>query len=163
MVGLDFGFSADPTAIVESLLDEENKKLYVIREFVRTGMVNSEIATQLDLMGLSKSTIIADSAEQKSIEEIKRAGIRRIAPATKGQGSINQGIQKLQQYEIIVDESCSYILEELENYAWKKDRQTGEYTNTPIDQYNHCIDALRYSLQCVSKKSQLKTLPKNSL
>ena len=163
LVGLDFGFVNDPTAIVDCLLDEDNSKLYVIREFFKTGLLNDEIAAQLKLMGLSKSTIIADSAEQKSIEEIKRAGISRIKPAAKGQGSVLQGIQKLQQYEIVVDSSCFNLLEELENYSWKKDKSTGEYVNEPIDAYNHAIDALRYSLQCGEHKHRLKTLPKYTL
>lgn len=163
LVGMDFGYVNDPTTIIEGLLDKENKKLYVIREFYQTGLLNDEIANQIKLMGLTKSTIIADSAEQKSIEEIKRLGIPRIKPCTKGQGSVNQGIQELQQYEIIVDSSCINLLEELENYSWKKDKKSGEYLNEPVDAYNHCIDALRYSLQCASKNHQLKTLPKYSL
>lgn len=117
LVGLDFGYVNDPTAIVSSLLDEENKTLYITNEFVKTGLLNNEIAEQLKLMGFTKSTIIADSAENKSIDEIKREGIRRIQPAAKGKGSINQGIQKLQQYKIIVDSSCSSTIEELENYS----------------------------------------------
>ena len=95
LVGLDFGFVADPTAIVCSLLDEENKKLYIFEESVEKGLLNNQIAQRLQDMGYSKSTIIADSAEQKSIEEIKRLGIYRIKPATKGQGSVLQGIQQL--------------------------------------------------------------------
>ena len=87
----------------------------------------------------------------------------RIKPAAKGQGSVLQGIQKLQQYELIVDSSCFNLLEELENYSWKKDKSTGEYVNEPIDSYNHAIDALRYSLQCGEHKHRLKTLPKYSL
>lgn len=163
LVGLDFGFVNDETAIVESLLDEENKKIYIIREFYKTGLLNNEIAAQLKLMGLQKATIIADSAELKSIEEIKREGISRIKPAAKGQGSILQGIQKLQQYQLVVDSSCLFLLEELENYSYKKDKSSGEYLNEPIDKYNHAIDALRYSLQCVQAKGTLRTLPKYSL
>ena len=163
LVGLDFGYSADPTAIITSLLDEEGKTIYVTNEFVQTGLLNNEIAEQLKLMGLTKSTIIADSAENKSIDEIKREGIRRILPASKGKGSINQGIQKLQQYRIVVDSSCRNTIEELENYSWKRDRQSGEYINEPVDQFNHCLDALRYSLQCADKKQKITTLPKNSL
>jgi phage terminase large subunit len=155
LVGLDFGFVNDPTAIICSLLDEENKRIYIYREFYKTGLTNDEIAAVLRSMGLEKSTIIADSAEQKSIEEIKRAGIRRIQPSVKGKDSINQGISKLQQYELIVDSSCFNTLEELENYSWQKDRATGEYINKPIDQFNHCIDALRYSLQCVEQGSKI--------
>lgn len=163
LVGLDFGYVNDPTAIVDSLLDEENKKIYVLREFCETGLLNDEIAAQLKTMGLQKSIIIADSAEQKSIQEIKKCGISRIKPSVKGQGSINQGIQKIQQYELIVDSSCYSLIEELENYSWKKDKASGEYINEPIDEYNHCLDALRYSLQCMDNKHQLKTLPKYSL
>lgn len=163
LVGIDFGFICDATTIIDSLLDEENKKLYITREFFKTGLTNDEIANQIHLMGLSKSTIIADSAEQKSIEEIKRMDVPHIKPSTKGQGSINQGIQQLQQYEIVIDESCLNLIEEFENYSYKKDKATGEYINQPIDAYNHGIDALRYSLQCVKAKSKLKTLPKYSL
>lgn len=163
LVGLDFGYVNDETAIVESLLDEENKRIYVIREFYQTGLLNNEIAAQLRLMELTKSTIIADSSEMKSIEEIRRSGIPHIKPAAKGQGSILQGIQKLQQYELIVDSSCVCLLEELENYSYKKDKSTGEYLNEPIDRYNHAIDALRYSLQCVQQRGTLKALPKYSL
>lgn len=163
MVGLDFGYVNDPTAIVDCLLDEEAKRIYVLREFYQTGLLNDEIAAQIRLMGLSKSTIVADSAEQKSIEEIRKCGVPHIRPAAKGQGSINQGIQKLQQYELVLDSSCVCLLEELENYSYKRDKASGEYVNEPIDRYNHAIDALRYSLQCVGGRARLKTLPKYSL
>ena len=81
------------------------------------GLLNNQIADLLSGMGFAKSTIIADSAEMKSIEEIKRLGIRRIRPAVKGQGSVLQGIQKLKQYQIIVDPSCENLIEELQNYS----------------------------------------------
>lgn len=163
LVGLDFGFTNDLTAIICSLLDEDNQKIYIFDEFTGKGLVNSEIAQQLEKMGLKKSTIIADSAEQKSIEEIKRAGIIRIKPAIKGQGSILQGIQKLQQYELVVSPCCAETITELQNYSWIKDKQTNEYTNKPEDKYNHCLDALRYSLQCVEIKPKLKSFNKNVL
>ena len=158
MCGLDFGFVNDPTALVCSLLDETNKRIYIFDEVQQKGLLNNDIVQLLKDKGLSKSVIIADSAEQKSIEEIKRSGITRIKPAVKGQGSILQGIQKLQQYEIIIHPSCKHIIEEFKNYSWTKDKKTGEYINTPIDKYNHGIDALRYSLQCVNSK--LKVLDK---
>ena len=163
LVGLDFGFTADPTALIVSLLDQENSKIYIINEFFEKGLTNPEIFQQIEKMGLTKSVILADAAEQKSIEEIKRLGARRIRPCVKGQGSINQGIQQLQQYEIIVDSSCVNIIEELSNYCYKKDKSTGEYLNQAIDDWNHGLDALRYSLQCVELKQQLKTMPKSVL
>ena len=163
LVGLDFGFTADPTALIVSLLDQENSKIYIINEFFEKGLTNPEIFQQIEKMGLAKSVIVADSAENKSIEEIKRLGARRIRACAKGQGSVNQGIQQLQQYEILVDSSCVNIIEELQNYCYKKDKSTGEYLNDPVDAWNHGLDALRYSLQCVELKQQLKTIPKGVL
>ena len=158
LVGLDFGYVNDPTALVCSILDEQNKKLYIFDEHCQKGMLNDAIAQMIVDKGYGKSTIIADSAEQKSIEEIKRKGIYRIKPAVKGGGSIVQGIQQLLQYDIIVHPSCEETIKELENYAWDVDKE-GTGINKPIDAYNHCIDALRYSLQCVGQK--LKTAPKS--
>lgn len=161
LCGLDFGYTNDPTAFVVSFAKDET--LYIAKEFVKTGLLNNQIATVVTDLGFSKSTIIADSAEVKSIEELKRAGLYRIYPAVKGQGSILQGIQKLQQFEIIVDPSCEHVITELQNYAWKKDRQSGEYVNEPIDEFNHCIDALRYSLQCTDKYKRLTSFSKSTL
>lgn len=155
LCGLDFGYVNDPTAFVCSLLDEKNKKLYVFQEMFEKGLLNDQIAKRIKDLGFAKSAIVADSSEQKSIEEIKKYGIPRIKPAVKGQGSILQGIQKLKQYEIIIDPSCVNLIDEFRNYSWKKDKQTSEYINEPIDAYNHGIDALRYSLQCGGV--QLKT------
>lgn len=161
LCGLDFGYTNDPTAFIVSFVKDD--MLYVAKEFVRTGLLNNQIATAITELGFSKSTIIGDSAEVKSIEELKRDGLYRIYPAVKGQGSILQGIQKLQQYDIIVDPRCEHMITELQNYAWKKDRQTGEYVNEPIDEFNHCIDALRYSLQCLDKYKKLTTFSKSTL
>ena len=161
LCGLDFGFVNDPTAFVCSLLDEKNKKLYVYQEFFQKGLLNDQIAKVIKEMGYAKSAIVADSAEQKSIEEIKKYGIYRIKPAVKGQGSILQGIQKLKQFEIIIDPSCVNLIEEFRNYSWKKDKNTSEYINEPEDSWNHGIDALRYSLQCGGV--QLKTFDKKLL
>ena len=161
LIGLDFGFTNDTTALVASLLDEQNKKIYIFKEWGDTGKTNDEIANAIKSLGFSKSTIIADAAEQKSIEEIKRLGISRIKPCIKGQGSILQGIQKLQQYELIVLPECSKVITELQNYSWKKDKQSNEYINVPIDNWNHYLDSLRYSLQC--EKGKLKTIDKSKL
>lgn len=158
LIGLDFGFVADPTVLLCSILDEENNRIYVYEEMYGQGLLNNQIANAIRDKGYSKSIIVADSAEQKSIEEIRRAGIIRIKPATKGQGSVLQGIQKLQQYEIIVSPSCENTIVEFQNYSWKKDKVSNEYTNTPIDQYNHALDALRYSLQCHEPNKKLSSL-----
>jgi phage terminase large subunit len=74
-----------------------------------------------------------------------------------------QGIQKLQQYELIIHPSCQELIIELQNYSWTKDKQTNEYINKPVDKFNHYLDALRYSLQCVEGKSKLRTMSKDAL
>lgn len=162
LCGLDYGFVNDISAFVASLLDEENKKIYVFKIWGDTNKTNDELSNIIKSMGFGKSLIIADCAEQKSIEEMKRAGILRIKPSVKGADSIIHGIQKLQQYDIIIHPSCEGIITEFENYSWQKDKQSGEYINKPIDSFNHYIDALRYSLQCVNS-GKLVSLPRNVL
>lgn len=88
MIGLDFGYINDPSAMVVSRIDEANKKIYVVDECYEKGLLNDAIANLIIYKGYGKEVIIADSAEQKSIEEIKRCGVPRIRPATKGKGSI---------------------------------------------------------------------------
>ena len=161
LVGLDFGFVNDTSALVASILDETSKRIYIFREWGDVGKVNQELAEIITNLGFSKSVIVADAAEKKSIEEIKRCGIRKIKACTKGKDSIIHGIDKLQSYEIIVHPSCTGIITEFENYSWKKDKNTGLYINEPVDMFNHYIDALRYSLQCVGAK--MKTLNKSAL
>ena len=162
LCGLDFGFSLDPTAFVASYLDEKNKKIYVYKEIVEKGRTNPELAERLTYEGFSKAIIIADSAEPKSIEELRQEGIRRIKASKKGPDSIIHGIQKLQQYELIVDPSCIHTITELENYSWQKDK-SGEYIQRPIDDFNHCLDALRYSLQCVAAQRRIESFDKHLL
>lgn len=159
MVGMDFGFTNDPSVIVASLLDEEAGKLYVFKEWGATGKTNPELVKVIQSLGFAKSMIVADSAEQKSVEEIRRAGISRIKPSVKGPDSIIHGIQKVQQYEMIIHPSCVELITELENYSWQKNKD-GEYINKPIDAFNHYLDALRYSLQCL-QDNRLKTMSKS--
>lgn len=159
MVGLDFGFIHDISAIVAGLLCEQEGRIYIFKEYGATGKTNKDLANIIKSMGLSKSVIVADCAEPKSIAEIKAEGIQKIKPCTKGADSILHGIQKLQNYQIIIHPSCTGIITEFENYTYQKDKNTGLYINKPIDDFNHYIDALRYSLQCVGTK--LKALDKN--
>lgn len=162
LVGLDFGFVNDVSALTASILDEDNKKLYVFKEWGDTGKTNPELAKIITSLGFAKSTIIADSAEQKSIEELRRLGLQRIKASVKGPDSIIHGIQKLQQYEMVIHPSCVEVINELENYSWQKDKQTGEYINKPIDSFNHFLDSLRYSTQCANYK-KLKVMDKSVL
>ena len=145
--GLDFGFINDPSAFIHLKIDEPNKTIYFVEEYVRKGMMNNEIAEVIKTLGYSKEQIIADSAEQKSVAELRNHGIQRVVGAKKAPGSIMQGIQFLQQYRLVADDRCVKLIEELENYTWMKDRKTNEYINKPSDTYNHVIDASRYAVQ----------------
>lgn len=157
-IGLDFGFVNDTTALLAFIVNEKNKTIHIFKEWGDTGKTNQEIAQVITALGFSKSIIIADAAEQKSIEEIKRTGILKIKPCKKGPDSIIHGIQQIQNYQIIVHPSCANTIVELENYSWTKDKN-GEYINKPVDSFNHFLDSLRYGMQCLGAK--LKTLDKN--
>ena len=160
LVGLDFGFVNDISALTASLLDEESKRIYVFKTWGARNKTNSELVKVITDLGFNKSTIIADAAEPKSIEEIKRAGINKIRACEKGKDSILHGIQKLQNYELVIHPDCEGLIIELENYTWSKDKFTNLYINKPDPSCeDHYLDALRYSLQC--SKAKLKTLDKN--
>lgn len=154
--GLDFGFVNDPSAFIHVKVDQKNKRLYVLEEYTKKGLLNNEIARVIKQMGYSKEVITADAAEQKSIAELKRDGIDRIRPAKKGPDSVIQGISFLQQYELVVDDRCVKLIEELENYTYQKDKATNEYINKPVDSYNHCIDAIRYAVEEINGQATPK-------
>lgn len=148
--GLDFGYINDPSAFVVTYYDKTNRRIYVTQEYVKENLLNNAIAQTIKALGYTKEVISADSAEQKSIEEIRLLGISRIKPVKKGPDSVIQGIQWLNQHEIIVDERCFKTIEELENYTWKKNKDGtwgGKDGKTPVDTYNHTIDAIRYALE----------------
>lgn len=143
--GLDWGYVNDPSAIIWGNVDKEKMKIYVRGEYVKKGMLNDEIANVMIQLGLSKNKSYGDSAEPKSIAELKQKGIN-IEATEKGKDSIIHGIQWIQQFDLIVDERCVNTCEELDNYTWKKDKKSDEYINEPVDAFNHCLDALRYGL-----------------
>ena len=142
--GLDFGYTNDPSAFIAYLEDEENKEIYIFDEFYKQGMLNNDIANQIKYMGYTKEEIIADHAENKSIEEIRWLGIRRIKPCVKGADSILHGIQLLQQYKIYVLPKCVNTITELSSYIW--DTKDSKVLNKPVDAFNHLIDSMRYAI-----------------
>mgnify|MGYP004553658935 CR=1 FL=1 len=143
--GLDFGYTNDPTAFFCGLLDKENKRLYVFDEMYQKGMSNKRIAEEIRAMGYGKERITADSAEPKSIDELKSLGLRAYA-AQKGKDSVQNGVQWIQDLEIIIHPRCVNFLTEISNYTWDKDK-FGNKLNAPIDDFNHLMDAMRYGLE----------------
>lgn len=147
---VDFGYTNDPTAFLAAVADKNSRRIHIYDEFQEKGLLNNEIAKKIISMGYGKEVIIADSAEPKSIEELRQNGLERVKGVRKGKDSVLNGIQYLQQFEIIVHPRCKFISEELANYTWQKDRN-GFYVNKPIDTYNHGIDCARYSMAQVKK------------
>ena len=136
-VGLDFGFSNDPTAAIA--LYQHDGELIIDEVLYEKGLLNSEIYTKIKQFNCQ---IICDSAEPKSIEELRRLGLRTL-PTKKGKDSIIFGIGLLQEHRMRVTKHSTNVLLELNNYMWKTTK-TGEVLNIPIDNYNHALDALRY-------------------
>lgn len=151
--GLDFGYSVDATAFVVAYIDETNGKIYIYDELYQTKMSNKMIFEEIQRMGYAKEKIVADSAEPKSIDELKGLGLRRIEAAKKGKDSINNGIQFIQNFEIIIHPRCTNFLTEISNYTWDKDK-FGNQINKPIDDFNHCLDALRYGCERYAFKNK---------
>jgi phage terminase large subunit len=143
--GLDFGYTNDPTASPIMFLDSENKKLYIWDELYQKGLSNRKIFQELSSMGYGKERFTGDSAEPKSIDELKGLGLR-IKGAKKGKDSVKNGIQWIQDLEIIIHPRCVNFLTEISNYTWDKDK-FGKTLNTPIDDFNHLMDAMRYGLE----------------
>lgn len=144
--GLDFGYTNDPSAFFCGLLDVGNKKLYVFDEMYEKAMSNRDIYNHISAMGFAKEYIVADCAEPKSIDELKYYGLRRITGAKKGKDSVNNGIQWIQELEIIIHPRCVNFLTEISNYQWATDK-FGSKINTPVDDFNHLMDAMRYALE----------------
>lgn len=140
--GMDFGFTNDPTTFIEVYM--QDGQLWIQERLFATGLTNQDICNRLISESIPKHRgIIADSAEPKSIEEIRRMGWQ-IEPAAKGPDSINISIGVLKNYVLNITKSSINLRKELMNYKWKVDRATGNPTNEPVDYFNHCIDALRY-------------------
>jgi phage terminase large subunit len=149
--GLDFGYSNDPTALVDVYIDEAAKKIYVDEIIYESGLLNSDIARRMAEVGISKTTeIFADAAEPKSIDEIGRKGYHyNVKPAYKK--DLLSQIQFLQQFEIHVTTRSLNVIKESRQYKWKEDRD-GNAVNEPIDAFNHAMDALRYAVFTALRK-----------
>lgn len=151
--GLDFGYAVDPTAFVVAFISMEEKRIYVYDELYKQKLTNRMIFDEITQLGYAKEKIIADSAEPKSIDELRGLGLRRIEPAKKGRDSIQHGIQFLQDFEIIVNPRCVNFVTEISNYTWSKDK-FGNQINVPVDCFNHLIDALRYGCERFAFKTK---------
>ena len=137
--GQDFGFSNDPSTLVATSIDSVNKRIYLKLLMYQTGLTTTEIY-QLNKHYAEDRLIIADCAEPRLINELRSKGLN-ILEAVKGQGSVTHGITILQDYDLIVDEDSVDLIKELNNYCWLEKK-----SKTPIDKFNHALDAIRYAV-----------------
>ena len=144
--GLDFGYTNDPSALFCGMIDQTGKKIYVFDELYKKGLSNEAIYAEVAKMGYAKERITADCAEPKSIARLYDLGIYRIRAARKGKDSVNNGIDFIQDYEIIIHPRCVNFITEISNYTWDVDKFENKL-NKPIDDFNHLMDAMRYALE----------------
>jgi phage terminase large subunit len=138
--GQDYGFSNDPSTLVETNIDTANKIIYLKECFYLPKLTTSEIA-RLNMKHAIDNLIVGDSAEVRLLSELKSKGGCNVVASIKGAGSIIYGISLLQDYDLIVDEQSINLIKELNNYSWLEKK-----SNTPIDKHNHLIDAIRYAV-----------------
>ena len=150
--GLDYGYSNDPTALFCGFLSLAEKRLYVWDEMYQKGLSNRAIYNEIAKMGYAKESIVGDSAEPKSNDELRGLGLR-ITGAKKGKDSVNNGIQWIQDLEIIIHPRCVNFLMEISTYQWKKDK-FDKKLNEPEDDNNHLMDAMRYALEKYIQKNK---------
>lgn len=156
--GLDFGYTNDPTALFCGLIDLKNKVIYVFDELYKKGLSNKKIYEEVKAMGHRKESIIADSAEPKSIDELRSLGLTRVRAAKKGKDSILNGIQFIQDFKLVIHPRCVNFLTEVTNYQWAKDKFDNSI-NKPIDDFNHLMDAMRYAIEpyIIKHKNSVQT------
>lgn len=143
--GLDYGYTNDPSALFCGFVSLSERRIYVWDEMYKRGLSNKAIHAEIVRMGYAKEQITADSAEPKSNAELQGLGLR-ISAAKKGADSINNGVQWIQDFEIIVHPRCVNFLTEISVYQWKKDK-FGKPLNKPEDDNNHLMDAMRYGVE----------------
>lgn len=142
--GLDFGYASDPAALSHTYYDKKRSTIYVLEELYETQLTNDALAERIKSM-IDNQYVVCDSAEPKSIQELKNFGVSALA-AKKGKDSVNFGIDWLQRQTVVVDIHCQNMKNELSQYKWKEDKD-GNVLPIPIDKNCHLIDALRYAYE----------------
>lgn len=159
--GCDLGW-VDKTAVIDTLYDRANKTIYVFNEFYKSGCQLSEIATAIESMNLKKTKLYVDAAEPRAIQFFRGEGINATACA-KGKDSVKAGLMFLQDNLIIVHPTCRSFMNELDNFSYKKSKQTGEWTDETTHEWSHAIDACRYAYSDIYTQTKLKALNKSAL
>ena len=137
--GQDYGFSNDPSTLIETSIDKTNKRIYIKEHIHKQGLTTSELA-QLNQQFAGRDLIVGDNSEPRLIAELKARGLNIVA-TIKGADSVKYGISLIQDYDLIIEENSVNLIKELNNYCWLEKK-----SETPIDKWNHCLDAMRYAI-----------------
>lgn len=160
-VGMDIGY-IDPSAVINTLYDRNNKTIYVFEEFYKRGCQLSDLSSAIKDMNIGKTKVFVDAAEPRTIQFFKNENINAVA-CKKGRDSVKAGLRFLQDNLIIVHPSCKDFIRELENFSYIKSKQTGEFTEDTTHEFSHAIDAARYAYSDIYTNTKLKTLDKSAL
>ena len=146
--GLDFGFAVDPACYLQAYYNKNKKELYIFNEIYKVGMSNKQLYEAIKKIKVGNAFITCDSAEPKSIAELKSLGLTRVKGAKKGPDSIEFGIKFLQKlHKIVIDnKSCPNVAREFSGYAYDMDKN-GNFISRYPDRDNHSIDACRYAIE----------------
>jgi phage terminase large subunit len=137
--GQDYGFSNDPSTLIETSIDKTNKRIYIKEHVHKQGLTTSELS-QLNQQFAGRDLIVGDNSEPRLIAELKARGLNIVA-TIKGADSVKYGISLIQDYDLIIEENSVNLIKELNNYCWLEKK-----SETPIDKWNHCLDAMRYAI-----------------
>lgn len=149
--GADWGFSNDPAALIRLWVDIKERYIYITHEFYQVGVELDDLEKKFDsLPDVRKWNIIADSARPDTISFMRRRKFK-ITGAVKGKGSVEDGIEFLKSFRIVVHPRCKHVIDELGLYSYKIDRDTQEVTSVLVDDHNHCIDSIRYAVEPLMK------------
>lgn len=159
--GCDLGW-IDPSAVIDTLYDRDNKTIYVFNEFYKSGCQLEDLAAAIKDMDLTRTKLYVDAAEPRTIQYFRQQGINATACA-KGKDSVKTGYQFLQDHLIIVHSRCQKLITELENFSYVKSKQTGEWTEDTTHEWSHAIDALRYGYADIYTNTKLKSISKSAL
>ena len=159
--GCDLGW-IDPSAVVDTLYDRENKTIYVFNEFYKSGCQLDTLAQAIKDMGLTRTKLYVDAAEPRTIQYFRTQDINAVACA-KGKDSVKTGYQFLQDHLIVVKPSCQKLIMELSNFSYIKSKITGEWTEDTDHTYSHAIDGLRYAYADIYTQTKAKALSLNGL
>ena len=159
--GMDIGW-IDPSSVINTLYDRDNKTIYVFEEFYQSGCQLEQLVSAIGKMNIGKTRLYVDAAEPRTIQYLRNNGVNAEA-CKKGGDSVKAGLMFLQDNLIVVHPSCQNFIREISNFSYIKSKVTGLYTEDTTHEFSHSIDACRYAYSDIYCKKRLQSINKNLL